>query len=95
MYLRSKPFLNPTNVQPQFTTGFNYRVERKAFSHKAALFPCLAASWVSHDKDKSVRCFWLFFFSSSSTGTARPQAVWISYVGAGLLVLAFSLSVQR
>lgn len=95
MYLRGKPFLNPTNVQPQSTTGFNYRVERKAFSPRAALFPCLAVSRVSHDKDEPVRCVWLFFFSSSSTGTARPQAVWISSLGSSLLVLAFGRFVQR
>ena len=95
MYLRSKPFLSPTNVRPQPTTGFNYRGERKAFSHKAALFPRLAVSWGGHDKDRPVRCFWLFFLSGSSTVSARPQAVWISYVGASLLVLAFSLSVQH
>lgn len=95
MYLRGKTFFNPTNVHPQSTTGFNYYMERKAFSHKAALFPCLAVSWVSHDKDKLVRCFWLFFFSSSSPGTARPHAVWVSYVGVSLLVSAFTSSVDR
>lgn len=91
MYLRSKPFMNPTNAQPPSTTGFNYLVDRKAFSHKLSQFLCLAASWVSHDKDKPVHLFWLFFFSSSLPGTARSWVAWIHSVGANLLVFGFRL----